>query len=240
MISFCCPQCNASYRFPDTRGGAKITCSKCKQLLEIPLAPPPTSRLPSLPLPASRPVPTVATVAPTTTATTGTRPAPPPLPRPAPPPIPTPLEPITVPTGPREPLDLPPEPPASRTGKKWYYESAGDAVGPVTESGLGAAAENGALAPDARLWSEGMAGWTPALEVLPRVFDGRATKRAFGTQWTVAAILAVVAILSLAALGGAYFFKGRKPSESTARAITSAERERAGAAAPPGVSRAIR
>jgi uncharacterized RDD family membrane protein YckC len=43
----------------------------------------------------------------------------------------------------------------------WYYEEAGKQAGPVTQDALLELARSGRLAPAARVWRAGMAGWAP-------------------------------------------------------------------------------
>jgi uncharacterized RDD family membrane protein YckC len=50
----------------------------------------------------------------------------------------------------------------------WYYEEAGRQAGPVTASALEEAIRAGGLAPGARVWTAGMAGWL-AWEAVPRL-----------------------------------------------------------------------
>ncbi|MBA4064256.1 MAG: hypothetical protein C0501_11180 [Isosphaera sp.] len=199
MISFRCPKCGNSYRFPDTKAGAKFVCGNetCRQRLKVPDPPQPdpaTILGEAAPPPARRPTPAV----------------PPPPPR----------RPIAD-----QPRVPPPKPQpqvlasAARPSRKWYYEYKGAAVGPVGEKDLRAAAANRALRPDARVWTEGMPDWQPAVAAVPRLFEGVEEAAAgWGFQKAVAVILATAAVASALALGGVYVVKGRKPAAPPAAA----------------------
>lgn len=234
MISFSCPQCKTTYRLPDTRAGEQWTCSKCKYPIKIPpagAAPETGPRPAAPPLPPKLPPSVVAPVAPAAPAAPvpPKRPtAPPPVPasvaRPAPPP------PITKPPAvpPAPPRPAPPSqarpapaapsahhPPAvPHAAKRWYYEDGFDIVGPVPEKELRVAAENDLLFPDARVWSDEMDDWQPAIEAFPRLFDGLATKPKPDKQTKVAVVLAAVAVGSLLLFGVVYAVKGGKKGEA--------------------------
>lgn len=230
MISFSCPQCRTTYRFPDARAGDRIACSKCKYPVQIPPASVETGPRPAAPpIPKPPPLPSsvVAPVPPKGPS------APPPVPasvaRPAPPPIPTshvnpPAPSRVAPAPPPIPVSQARPPTAPRRSEPWYYEDAPGIAGPVSESELRAAAENARLLPDDRVWSDSMADWQPAIEVFPRLFDGLATGSKPDGQTKVAAALAAVAIGSLLLFGIVYAVKGGRKSEATSPA--TAERVR--------------
>ena len=44
----------------------------------------------------------------------------------------------------------------------WHYEENGESKGPVEKAALESMLRSGRLAPDARVWSEGMPAWAPA------------------------------------------------------------------------------
>lgn len=49
--------------------------------------------------------------------------------------------------------------------KQWFYSEDSQQMGPVAESELSALLEQGRISPDALVWSEGMAEWTPLGQV---------------------------------------------------------------------------
>jgi hypothetical protein len=47
----------------------------------------------------------------------------------------------------------------------WYYQSAGQQAGPLSEAALREMLRSGQLSPEAQVWRQGMAGWQPARSV---------------------------------------------------------------------------
>ena len=112
--------------------------------------------------------------------------------------------------------------------KKWYYEYQGNPVGPVDEKDLRVAAENDTLKQDARVWTDGMLDWQPAIAALPRVFEGlEEGEAAWGFLKTAAVILGTCAVASVIALGGIYAFHGRKGETKKSEAENPLQAERA-------------
>lgn len=229
MISFSCPQCRTTYRFPDARAGDRIACSKCKYPVQIPPASVETGPRPAAPpIPKPPPIPS-SVVAPSAPVPPKVPVAPPPVPasvvRPAPPPIPAsninppPIPSKVAPAPPPFPVSQVRPPTAPQGTKQWYYEDGPDVVGPVPESELRAAANNDRLVPDARVWSDSMVDWQPVTEVFPGLFDGRATRPKPDTQTKVAAALAAVAVCSLLVFVVVYAVKGGRKSEPTKSAV---------------------
>jgi uncharacterized protein (TIGR00266 family) len=56
--------------------------------------------------------------------------------------------------------------------KTWHYAAANNEQFQIDESGLPALVASGTVSPQTRVWSSGMAGWTPAADVLPQLFGG--------------------------------------------------------------------
>lgn len=56
--------------------------------------------------------------------------------------------------------------------KTWHYATATNEQLKTTEGELPALVSNGTITPATRIWSSGMANWTPAGEVLPQLFGG--------------------------------------------------------------------
>ncbi len=202
MISFLCPSCKTSYRFPEKSAGNKFTCGKCNQRLQVPQAP-------AAPQASQPPDPSTSTVVGTPATASGkavsssSRHAA--------------LRPTQSQSEKRTSTESRPSP---KVPKKWYYEYQGDAVGPVEEKDLKAAAQNNTLQSDARVWCEGMADWQPAIAVLPRMFDGVEEAEApWGLVKTAAVILSTVAVASVIALGGVYAMKGRKGATPNADVV---------------------
>jgi S1-C subfamily serine protease len=111
----------------------------------------------------------------------------------------------------------------TRTSKKqWYYELQGRAVGPVPESDLKLLAENGTLKPDARVWSDGMIEWEPAVAVVPRAFAEVETGGGWNFQHVVALILATAAVASVAILGVVAYQtnKGTEPEKKPVEVVS--------------------
>jgi uncharacterized protein (TIGR00266 family) len=54
--------------------------------------------------------------------------------------------------------------------KIWHYASPTNEQLQTTEAQLPGLIENGTVTPQTRVWSSGMANWTPAVEVLPELF----------------------------------------------------------------------
>lgn len=54
--------------------------------------------------------------------------------------------------------------------KTWHYASPTNEQLQTTEAQLPGLIENGTVTPQTRVWSSGMANWTPAVEVLPELF----------------------------------------------------------------------
>jgi hypothetical protein len=103
----------------------------------------------------------------------------------------------------------------ARSRKVWYYELDGRAVGPVSEADLKLLAENDTLRPDARAWTEGMAGWQPAAAVVPRAFaDVEVGGSGLGLQWGLALLLAGLAAGALALFVFIALW-GKKPAPAT-------------------------
>jgi hypothetical protein len=92
-----------------------------------------------------------------------------------------------------KPAPLPPGTP------QWYYEDGLDIVGPVPEDALRDAAEADLLFPDARVWSDSLDDWRPAIDVFPHLFDGLASRPRADRQTRLAVGLAVVAVVSVLA-----------------------------------------
>lgn len=55
--------------------------------------------------------------------------------------------------------------PAPGTGGSWYYERAGQAVGPIGLEGLRSLMAQGTIDLSTRVWSEGMSNWSAAEEI---------------------------------------------------------------------------
>lgn len=58
--------------------------------------------------------------------------------------------------------------------KTWHYASSNNEQLQTTEAELPALVSSGIITPETRLWSSGMANWTPAGQVLPQLFGGGA------------------------------------------------------------------
>ncbi|MFP6602837.1 MAG: DUF4339 domain-containing protein, partial [Pirellulaceae bacterium] len=58
--------------------------------------------------------------------------------------------------------------PAQETGGSWYYERAGQAVGPIGLEGLQGLMAQGMIDLSTRVWSEGMGDWSAA-EMIPEM-----------------------------------------------------------------------
>jgi hypothetical protein len=75
---------------------------------------------------------------------------------------------LSLPRRPRGPRDASPAPPEA----PWYYTREGRIEGPLHAEGLSALVASGTVAPDARVWRKGCAGWialsdVPALRAPP-------------------------------------------------------------------------
>ncbi len=88
---------------------------------------------------------------------------------------------------------------------EWYYELGGRACGPVSADEMAGLAAGGTVRSFTLVWAAGAAGWQPAVGILPKLFEtgGPAPHRrpAPGWQKAVAGGLAVLALLSVAAVG---------------------------------------
>lgn len=60
--------------------------------------------------------------------------------------------------------------------KTWHYATSSSEQLQTTEAELPGLIESGAITPQTRVWSSGMANWTPASEVLPHLFGGAASQ----------------------------------------------------------------
>ena len=93
---------------------------------------------------------------------------------------------------------------------QWYYEHDDGIIGPVSAKKIKAAAKNGELKADARVWSSEMDNWEPAHEVFPQLLDRPTPKSGWGIQHILAALLLGIAMLSLIGVGGVYAAKPSK------------------------------
>jgi len=58
----------------------------------------------------------------------------------------------------------------------WHYASATNEQLQTTEAELPGLIQSGAITAQTRVWSSGMANWTPAAEVMPHLFGGAASQ----------------------------------------------------------------
>ncbi len=71
------------------------------------------------------------------------------------------VDPVLPPEAP--PVSAPPPPPSS--GMQWYYENAGQAVGPVSELAIRGLLNNRTITPDTLVWAENFVDWKPVREI---------------------------------------------------------------------------
>lgn len=142
-------------------------------------------------------------------------------------PLPFPAAPVAKPMPTAKPA--PPAPvaapkvtaPAPKPKKVWYYEYNGKAVGPIPEADLALLADNGTLQPEARVWSDGLPEWQPAVALLPRCFPDVDYSGPGAPSWQkwMAGILGMLAACSAVTLGMLILTKKK---DSVASAATSA------------------
>jgi len=226
MITFKCPKCGVVHQVAPEQGGAKLRCQCGAKVMAPPLdsgtAAPPTNTLPiatttvDAPLPGSANSPNRASGNPPRVGGPGTVGSAPPQQannpssrtgKPGPtvaPPVSAPLSPVWPPVSSPTVIAVKSstKPVEQEVRNEWYYEFNDNIIGPVLESELRYLAESGALLPDARVWSEGMIDWQPALARLPRAFKNvdLDTPTVWGVADVVALILATIALASVVGL----------------------------------------
>ncbi len=95
----------------------------------------------------------------------------------------------------------------------WYYESAGQQAGPVSEPTLREMLRTGKLSPEVRVWRQGMAGWQPpaAVPELAAAAPGRCP-----VQPVDVALVIVLSVITFGVYGIVKFYQAAKSYEQLA------------------------
>jgi V8-like Glu-specific endopeptidase len=166
MIEFACPKCQAVLSAPEGQAGNKTACPKCGQRLLVPKPAENRTMLGKL-LPKREAAPAVHGPAPgPQTLVEGGRPqgvaaGPPPVLPPG--------------AGPKQPVVSATASPELKVAE-WYYTRGGKQAGPVSWPQLRYLTACGQVSPNERVWTQGMANWTPAHKVqglFPKAPAGR-------------------------------------------------------------------
>jgi len=148
-IEVTCASCSGHFRLPDSAGGKKIRCPKCKGPIEVPAAEPPSP----------------PTGTPTEVFVPPPVPKAPPQPAFVPPPLPKKQSVFVPPPAVSEPPPLPPTPAA-----EWHFKTeTGEEYGPVGRDELDEWFREGRITADCQIRSAAADEWQRAAEVYPQL-----------------------------------------------------------------------